>query len=159
NVSHNRGHGLWMQKRYREAYDSFSQGMRLNRKRYADGTLYQTLSASDRSGNENLVKLYDLIIKINPEDAIAFKQRGLALAKLQRYKDATLSYDRAIELNPNDASSWRQRGYVLRQLKRYNDAVASFDRAMELEPEDNKTCLERGLAEGDGRTGNSASQR
>lgn len=158
NVYHNRGRGLWAQKEYREAYESFCQAMRLNRKRYGDGVLYQNLSASARSGNESLLKLYDLIIKINPEDAIAFKQRGLALAKLQRYEEAVTSYDRAIELNPNDASSWSQRGYVLRQLNRNNDAVASFDRAIELNPDNNKICLERGLAEGDGRTGRSPSQ-
>ena len=82
--------------------------------------MYQTLSASARSGNESLVKLYDIILKINRDDAIAFQQRGLALAKLQRYEEAVTSYDRAIELNLNDASSWRQRGYVLRQLNRYS---------------------------------------
>jgi tetratricopeptide (TPR) repeat protein len=156
NVYHNRGRGLWTQKEYREAYESFYQAMKLNRKRYGDGALYQTLSASARSGNESLLKLYDIILKINHDDAIAFQQRGLALAKLQRYEEAVTSYDRAIELNPNDASSWRQRGYVLRQLNRYSDAVASYDRAIELNPDDNKTCLERGLAEGDSKTGRSA---
>ncbi len=156
NVYHNRGRGLWTQKEYQEAYESFYQAMKLNRKQYGDGALYQTLSASARSGNESLVKLYDIVLKINRDDAIAFQQRGLALAKLQRYEEAVTSYDRAIELNPNDASSWRQRGYVLRQLNRYNDAVASYDRAIELNPDDNKTCLERGLAEGDSRTGRSS---
>lgn len=158
NVFHNRGHGLWEQKQYQEACESFCQAMKLNRKRYGDGALYQTLSANARSGNESLVKLYDIIVQINPDDAIAFKQRGLALAKLQRYQEAISSYDQAIELNPNDGSCWRQRGYVLRQLKRYNDAVASYDRAIELNPNDSKAYLERGLTEGDSRTGRSASQ-
>lgn len=148
-VYHNRGHLLWMDKKYQEAYESFFQGIKLNRNKYADGTLYQTLSARNRQGNETLVKLYNLITQINPNDALSFKQCASALAKLQRYQDAEIANDKAIALNRDDANSWFQQGQVKTKLKKHSEAVICFDRAEELEPENMKTCLERGLAKGD----------
>ncbi|WP_413200335.1 tetratricopeptide repeat protein [Nostoc piscinale] len=66
--------------------------------------------------------------------ALAWQERGIALAGLGNYEEGLASIERAIALNPNYAEAWNNRAATQWYLGRYSDAIASSDRATEINP-------------------------
>src|SRR3989338_8184593 len=58
----------------------------------------------------------DKALKLNPNDAIAYNNRGYAKDKLGDYKGAIKDYDKAIELNPKLAEAYYNRSYSKNNL-------------------------------------------
>ena len=54
--------------------------------------------------------IFDKAIELDPKDANAYYNRGLAKSELKQYKEAIADYDKAIELNPKDAAAYYNRG-------------------------------------------------
>ena len=92
------------------------------------------------------IELIDRAIKIEPNNAAFFSNRGLALRDLKRFEDALASYDRALALLPDYAEAFYNRGNALRSLKRFDDAVASYERALALQPDYADALFNRGNA-------------
>jgi len=44
--------------------------------------------------------------ELDPKDAVAWHNRGLALDELGRYEEAIRCYDTALGINPEDAIAW-----------------------------------------------------
>ena len=87
--------------------------------------------------NNNLdesVQYFDKDIEINPQDAVAWNNKGVALDDLGRYEEAIAAYDRAIEINSQLAEAWNNKGNALSGLGRYYEAIAAYDRAIMMEP-------------------------
>jgi protein O-GlcNAc transferase len=74
-------------------------------------------------------------LEIEPDNAGAHLNIGVALRALKRPQDALVSFDRALALKPDHAEALNNRGNALRDLKRPQEALASFDRALELRPD------------------------
>ena len=55
---------------------------------------------------------YDTAIKLNPEYALAYNNRGNRKAGLGRHEEAIADYDRAIGINPEYAIAYNNRGQV-----------------------------------------------
>jgi Flp pilus assembly protein TadD len=55
---------------------------------------------------------YNQAIELNPKDADAFIDRGVAYANLKQFEKAIQDYNQAIELNPKDARAFNNRGVV-----------------------------------------------
>ena len=72
--------------------------------------------AIDANRWNEALNAYDKAIELNPNDASAYNNRGLAYSNLGKYKQAILSYDRAIELNPKDADAYYNRGNAYNRL-------------------------------------------
>jgi tetratricopeptide (TPR) repeat protein len=53
---------------------------------------------------------YDQAIRLRPDYALAFVDRGIAYAGKNEYDRATQDYDQAIRIDPNDPDAWRNRG-------------------------------------------------
>jgi tetratricopeptide (TPR) repeat protein len=64
----------------------------------------------------------------------AWRRRGFALIKLERFEEAVICYDRALELDPEDAVAWQRKGFALGRLRRFSEAELCFDRALALDP-------------------------
>jgi tetratricopeptide (TPR) repeat protein len=88
----------------------------------------------------------DLALEINPDNSLAWNQRGLALQRLQRFEEALASYDRALALWRDHAEALCNRGAVLHELKRFDEALASYDRALALRPHYAEAFCYRGAA-------------
>jgi tetratricopeptide (TPR) repeat protein len=74
----------------------------------------------------------DKAIQIDPNDAITWYNKGVALGRLGRDEEAIRSYDRAIQIDPNYGDAWDNKGIALTNLGRYDEAIKSFDRAIQL---------------------------
>ena len=92
------------------------------------------------------VRQIDDALKINPNVADAYNNRGNALRKLKRSEQALESYDHAIALKPDDAATFNNRGSAFRELEQFEAALADFDNAITLRPDFAEAFNNRGNA-------------
>ncbi len=91
----------------------------------------------------------DKAIRLNPDYAEAYYNRGNAKNALGRHDDAIADYDEAIRLNPDDAEAYNNRGNVKNALGRHDDAIADYDEAIRLNPDYALAYNNRGVAKAD----------
>jgi hypothetical protein len=77
---------------------------------------------------------YDESIRINPDFADAYFNRGNAFSNLGQYQDAIEDYNKAIYLEPDFAETYNNRGVAYYKLARYESALENFNRAIILKP-------------------------
>jgi tetratricopeptide (TPR) repeat protein len=78
---------------------------------------------------------YSGAIKLNPVDAKAYVNRGLAYAGKGKYDKAITDYNRAIYLDPDNIEAYRNRGRVYHTKGDDGRAGADFSKAIELNPD------------------------
>ena len=69
---------------------------------------------------------------LNPNNAEAYNNRGVAKARLGHHNQAIPDYDTAIHLSPDDANSYHNRGIAKNALGHTSEAKADFQRALDL---------------------------
>lgn len=105
-----------------------------------------------RSGNRHFqqgnydkaIEDYNKAIRINPQCAEAYTNRGTVKVALGQHNDAIADYDQAIRINPHDAQAYYNRGTAKGLLGRHDDAVADYDQAIRINPHDAQTYTNRG---------------
>ena len=95
---------------------------------------------------ERAVELIDKAIKISPNNAAFYSNRGNALQGLKQFDAAIASYDKAIQLKPDYADAYSNRGFALQGLKQFDAAIASYDKAIQLKPGYAEAYYNRGNA-------------
>ena len=75
---------------------------------------------------------YSKAIELNPNDSLAYYNRGNSKYKLQDYIGAIADYSKAIELNPNDSNAYHNRGWCKYNLNKKNSACLDWSKAGEL---------------------------
>ena len=83
---------------------------------------------------EEALAAYEQAIRLDPNDALAFYNKGGALIELKRHEEALTACEQAIRLDPNDALAYSRKGYTLYELKRYGEALAACEQAIRLDP-------------------------
>jgi tetratricopeptide (TPR) repeat protein len=103
----------------------------------AEGT--RMLLIWERYGNA--IKCFDNALKIDPQNAFAWNQKGISLSKMKRYREAIQCYDKAIAINPaiddlqsQAGNAWYNKGNDLFSLKRYDEAVECYDKILAIDP-------------------------
>jgi tetratricopeptide (TPR) repeat protein len=81
------------------------------------------------------IRQIDAALKIRPDVADAYNNRGNALKKLGRFEEALASYNQAIAFKPDDAASFNNRGSVFKDLRQLEEAATDFDSAIALKPD------------------------
>jgi len=92
------------------------------------------------------LEYFDKVIAINPNNAVAWYNKGVALDELKRYDEAIIAYDKAIAINPNDAKAWFNKGVTLVKLSRYDVAIIAYDKAIAINPNDAKAWINKGVS-------------
>ena len=93
-------------------------------------------------------KIFDFVVHINPNDARAWYNKGVALVNLGKHDEAIKCFDKAIKINPNDAKAWYNKGVELVNLGKYDEAIKCFDKAIKIDPNDAGTWSNKGAALG-----------
>jgi TonB family protein len=91
------------------------------------------------------VAAYTRAIARAPQDALAFRNRGIAHAALGAYQQALSDLDKALELAPHDAVAYNHRGIAHYALNNAQQATRDFTRAIELNPKLAEACNNRGI--------------
>lgn len=88
---------------------------------YQMGDEMQTLNASSK------------IIELDPEDGMAYYNRGSIYSNLGLYEKALQDLNRTIELMPDYPSAYNNRGLVHEKMEHFTEAIDDFNKAIELE--------------------------
>ena len=88
--------------------------------------------------------MYTSAIKLAPNYAPLYSDRGHALSALKRVIEALSDYDRALALKPDLADVWLARGSVLYDLKRNDEALHALNKALALKSDVAEARLIRG---------------
>ena len=88
----------------------------------------------DRCDYSIALHFYEQAIKIDPNNADTWNNKGLALYNLKKYNEAIESCDRAVKIDPNNAHAWYNKGNALYALRKYNEAMGSYERAIKIDP-------------------------
>ena len=95
---------------------------------------------------EKAIACFDKAIELNPVDAKAYNDRGLAYLDLEQYELAIENCDKAIELNPKLTEPYNNRGLAYAYLKQYGRAIEDYDKAIKLDPNHTRAYVNRELA-------------
>ena len=74
-------------------------------------------------------------IQLNPENAAAYGNRGVAEAALGDAEGAIEDFDAAIQINPESAEIYYDRARAKEALGQKEEAKADFEKAKELDPD------------------------
>jgi len=99
-----------------------------------------------RGDHAAAVREIDASLKVNPRNAAAHSNRGLALHELRRFDEALASFERALAIEPDDADVLVSRGVALGALARYGEAATSYERALAINPDHVDALNNRGSA-------------
>ena len=98
------------------------------------------------NGNyDSAVYSYTQAIELNPQNTIAYRNRGSAYANLHEYNRAANDFSKAIELNPNNESAYIGRGAAYIYLQEYNKAIADLTKAISLNPHNSMSYYNRAI--------------
>jgi tetratricopeptide (TPR) repeat protein len=89
---------------------------------------------------------YDQAIKLKPDYAFAYNNRGIARRALGDNKGAIADYDQAIKLKPDYATAYYNRGIARSALGDNKGAIADYDQAIKLKPDYADAYNNRGIA-------------
>jgi serine/threonine protein kinase len=85
-------------------------------------------------------------IRANPEDALAWLMRGMAMENSQQYEEAAVSFNRVVKINPDDHLAWFKRGAMMEKLKHCKEAAISYSHVVRLQPDNCWAWHDRGRA-------------
>jgi len=91
-----------------------------------------SLLQEDMADHMKALDLLNRAIELNPNDAINYNNRGVALYKLGRYQQAIKDFNRAIHLDPNDLYAYNNRGNAYYELEKKNRACNDWRKACDL---------------------------
>jgi len=100
--------------------------------------------------NADAIKAFSTAIELNPQFALAYRNRGIAhviaTGILDNYSHALNDFDKAIELNPQYADAYYSRGLVYGKFGNYQRALKDYTKAIELDPHYADAYNDRGVA-------------
>jgi tetratricopeptide (TPR) repeat protein len=77
---------------------------------------------------------FEKSIALNPNNASAYNNWGLALAVQKKYDEAIEQYQKAIDKDPNYAYVYNNWGNALYDQKKYDEAIEQYQKAIEKDP-------------------------
>jgi len=99
------------------------------------GLLYGILPTGDRAANLlKAIAAFDQAIRVDPEYALAYYNRGDVYRDKGEDDKAIADYDHAIRVEPKFAFAYNNRGNVYQAEGDYDKAIADYDHAIRLDP-------------------------
>ena len=93
------------------------------------GNVYRDAEQLDRA-----IADYAAVIKLAPNDARGWRNRGMIRLFKGDNKGGIADYNKALEYDPADVYSWNNRGQAKMRLGDKKGAIADFRKALELRP-------------------------
>ena len=95
---------------------------------------------------EAAIDAYNKSIRLKPDLAEAYNNRGSAKDGLGRHEEAIADHDEAIRLKPDYAMAYNNRGVAKNNLGRHEEAIADHNEAIRLKPDYAMAHSNRGVA-------------
>ena len=91
-------------------------------------------AGSDPVEYRRAIEALDKAIESDPDNALAYRRRGLAYFRLGEYASAAEDFDKAVTRDPTDAITYYYRGASVAALQVFDLAIEDLDKAFELDP-------------------------
>jgi Flp pilus assembly protein TadD len=82
---------------------------------------------------QQAIKDYNKAIKLNPQYATVYINRGIAYAKLGNTKQGIKDFNKTIELNPQNSLAYYNKGIAYAHLGNIKQAIENYKIAARLE--------------------------
>jgi tetratricopeptide (TPR) repeat protein len=99
--------------------------------------------------NEKAVSAFREVVRLEPDNAYAWNDLGLAYEALCQYNQAMHAYQEAIRLKPEDTTAWNNLGMLYNHLRQYDQAMHALQEAIRLKPEDASAWSNLGIVYSD----------
>ena len=96
---------------------------------------------------EKALAAYDTAIRLQPDYAEVYNNRGNIKSGLGSHDAALDDYDEAIRLNPNFAEVYSNRGAMKSRIGQHAAALADLNEAIRLQPDFMNAYINRGIAQ------------
>ena len=122
------------------------------RAHYSVGYLYTHFGAEIQNGStsedaqKRAIHSFNETIRLKPDHANAYFNRGASRAELKQYEAAIADLDEAIRLQPDHAGGYHNRGVSKAELEQHAAAIADLDEAIRLRPDYADSYHSRGLS-------------
>ncbi|MBL0048828.1 MAG: tetratricopeptide repeat protein [Bacteroidetes bacterium] len=103
----------------------------------------QNLDAKNYVG---AIENYTDLLKIYPNDSIAYFDRAMVKHLAKDYLGAVADFTTAIGMDSSSPDNYYLRGIAQCKLKNYTEAISDFDKSLSLEPENADVHYFKGLA-------------
>ena len=95
--------------------------------------------------SEKAISAYDTAIRLRPDYAEAYNNRGNIKSGLDSHDAALGDYDEAIRLNPNFAEVYSNRGAMKFRIGKHTAALTDLNEAIRLQPDFMNAYINRGI--------------
>ena len=116
--------------------------------RNADFTLSKDAEALQKKNRTNSQAMADFTeaIRLDPNNAVAYNERGTAFHQSAEYNRALEDLNQAIRLNPDFADAYLKRGDTNYFLRDFSHAVEDYTKSIQLDPKNKYAYMERAWA-------------
>ena len=94
----------------------------------------ESLKTTEKPNAQEVLSAYDKAIRLKPDYAEAYDNRGITKSRLGQYEAAIADHSEAIRLKPNLAGAYNNRGVAKNALGQREAAIADYDEAIRLKP-------------------------
>lgn len=101
---------------------------------------------SNKSDYKNAVADYTKVLKLKPNYAEAYHNRGVTHLKQGEYTQALADFKSALKLKPNYADAYYGRGLAYSSLGKYSQAINDYNKTLKLKPKYADVYHSRGRA-------------
>jgi superkiller protein 3 len=91
-------------------------------------------NAQENGWHEMAIEYYQKAIALDPNDASAYGNMGVAYGNLQDHREAIRCFRKVIAIDPNDAKAYSNMGVAYNGLKDYREAIRCYQKAVEIDP-------------------------
>jgi tetratricopeptide (TPR) repeat protein len=110
----------------------------------ADDLYLRAVNKLRNFDNKGAIADFDQVIRLNPNNAMAYRDRGLARGRLADEAGSCADLDRSLQLNAQDGLTYSRRAFCRSALGNQQGAQQDINRAMQLSPNDARVLSARG---------------
>ena len=104
------------------------------------------IRACETDNYEDKFKLYDEALALDPLYLDAWIQKGFALDRMGRSKEALACYDRALEIDPENPGVRCLKGFAFNNLAEFEKSIECYDEVLKVNPDDVFSWYQKGSA-------------
>jgi tetratricopeptide (TPR) repeat protein len=102
------------------------------------------IKARETDDYEDKLRLFDKALTLDPLYLDAWIQKGFALDRMGKSKEALACYDKALEIDPENLGVRCLKGFAFSNLKEFEKSIESYDEVLKANPEDLFALYQKG---------------
>ena len=104
-------------------------------------------TANQKLGNlDAYVAIYDQILKLKPDDDVAYNNMGIVLAEQDKLEEAVEAFSKALSINSSNAETYNNLGNALQKQGQFEEAVEAYKKSVSINPDNAETYNNMGTA-------------